>query len=309
MKKLSAPVSRREAIKTMGKLAVGAAIASTGLLGLTSCDTPRKKRLIFYFTATGNSLFVARELAGEEGELISIPQEIDNPNPIYDAEEIGFVFPTYVHIPPAMVQDFFNRSTFNADYLFAIATYGAHHGGIMGKWDKLAKERGYNFNYLSTVLMVDTALNMFDMEQQKAIDKKIPEQMAVIIADVNSRKDWHQPIPEEQIAIHENYITMTGMDRVKPCLTRSENYVKVTDACIACGICASVCPHGSWTIGSVAIPEGDCESCMSCIHNCPQKALTLYPAFEGMPAERNPQARYRHPDITLADIIRSNDQA
>ena len=48
-------MTRREALKTLG-LAIGTVTASvSSVSGLTSCKE-EKKRLIFYFTATGNSL-------------------------------------------------------------------------------------------------------------------------------------------------------------------------------------------------------------------------------------------------------------
>ena len=66
-------MTRREMLKTFG-LAIGtAAMAATSVSGLTSC-TQEKKRLVFYFTATGNSLFVARQLGGKD--IICIPQAL-----------------------------------------------------------------------------------------------------------------------------------------------------------------------------------------------------------------------------------------
>ena len=66
-------MTRREALKTLG-LAIGTVTASvSSVSGLTSCKE-EKKRLIFYFTATGNSLFVARELGGKN--VISIPKAL-----------------------------------------------------------------------------------------------------------------------------------------------------------------------------------------------------------------------------------------
>lgn len=46
---------------------------------------------ILYFTATGNSLAVAKKLGGE---LISIPQAIKNNQYEIKDDVIGFVFPT-----------------------------------------------------------------------------------------------------------------------------------------------------------------------------------------------------------------------
>ena len=43
-------------------------------------------------------------------------------------------------------------------------------------------------------------------------------------------------------------------------------------------------------------------------HACPQKALTLKSNWPGAPGERNPKARYRNPNVSLMDIIKSNRQ-
>lgn len=55
------------------------------------------KRIIFYFSATGNSLYVANQLKGGDGEALSIPQLMKNKEFDFEAEEIGFVYPIYAH--------------------------------------------------------------------------------------------------------------------------------------------------------------------------------------------------------------------
>ena len=125
-------VNRRDALKTIGAACLTAAIATTPFASCVANSKneeekkDRVKRMIFFFSATGNSLYVAREIGGEDATLLSIPQEIHNENPVYEAEEIGFVFPTYCFTAPAIVQDFIARSTFKADYFFGVATFGAH---------------------------------------------------------------------------------------------------------------------------------------------------------------------------------------
>lgn len=68
-------ISRREALKRMGFAVMSGAIASSGLLSLASCETKRSKRIIFYFTGTGNSLYIARQLAGEERRIVEYPSD------------------------------------------------------------------------------------------------------------------------------------------------------------------------------------------------------------------------------------------
>ena len=96
-------MSRRDALKTLGAIVATAVLSTTPLSaitvpekkenGLLHSGKRKGKRLIFYFTATGNSLYVARELAGESGQLYSIPQIIKDKHLDYEADEIGFVFP------------------------------------------------------------------------------------------------------------------------------------------------------------------------------------------------------------------------
>lgn len=57
-------MTRRDALKLMGATAVGAIAASSGLFSLTSC-VAKKKRIIFYFTGTGNCLQKAIQFSKE----------------------------------------------------------------------------------------------------------------------------------------------------------------------------------------------------------------------------------------------------
>jgi flavodoxin len=51
---------------------------------------------IYYFTGTGNSLAVARDIALKtDGKLIPIPSVMDKEIIKTDADVIGIVFPTY----------------------------------------------------------------------------------------------------------------------------------------------------------------------------------------------------------------------
>ena len=97
-------ISRRSALKRMGLLIAGAACIN--MPTLTSCNMDTKKRIILYFTGTGNCLYVARELADEHTELLSIPQLVKQNRYTLEADEIGIVYPVYGHMPPNMVREF-----------------------------------------------------------------------------------------------------------------------------------------------------------------------------------------------------------
>ena len=80
-------ISRRSALKRMGLLVAGA--ACMGMPVLTACENKTKKRIILYFTGTGNCLYVARQLADEHTELLSIPQLVKQGRYTFEADEIG----------------------------------------------------------------------------------------------------------------------------------------------------------------------------------------------------------------------------
>ena len=85
------------------------------------------QNLLFCFTATGNSLYVAKQL---ENDPISIPQELRKENRHYQADSIGIVCPLFEFEIPNLVKDFIRGSTFKTDYFYLIVTYGCHHGGV-----------------------------------------------------------------------------------------------------------------------------------------------------------------------------------
>lgn len=307
-------MSRRTALKIMGSLCATTAAVSCNPLGSSSTvkdaslSTEKTKRLIFFFSATGNSLYISKEIGGEEGKLLSISQEVHNENPVYEAEEIGFVFPLYCFLPPAIVQDFIERSTFKADYLFAVGTFGQNHADFVETFDKYTQEHGIHMNYISSIRMVDTYLPWYDIEEQLKIDKHIPEQLEEVMKGINSRQNFLQEVTDEDRQITAGYFAWSGRERPKPTFTRAEKVVYSTDACIGCGICSSVCPHGSWkVIDGKAVSNGDCENCLACVHNCPRKAISIIRRMPE-PEEPNRNARYRNANVKLIELIKANSQ-
>ena len=306
---INRPINRRKALKVMGLGVFAASLPALPSCGKTA-RSKKTKRLLFFFSATGNSLYIARQIGGEEATLLSISQEIHNENPVYEAKEIGFVCPVYCFIPPAIVQVFIARSTFKADYFFTVGTYGAHSTIFPEFVENFAREHGVQMNYISTIQMVDTYLPFFDAAREMADPKlqRIPERIATVSAEINSRKDYIQPVTQQDRMICEGYYRSSRRDRQRPTVTRSEKIVFATDACIGCGICTGVCPHGSWkVIDGHGVPEGDCENCLACVHNCPQKAISIIPT-PPEPQEPNRNARYRNPNVTIADLIKANNQ-
>jgi len=169
-------INRREFLKRLGACSA-VALAGIGPLAQfpDAAGAERKKdmtpkRLVFYFTATGNDLYVARQFSNEP---LSIPQVIKRcgHGPMHwEAEEIGIVYPIYWQKPPVMVQEFIRKSTFTCSYFFGILTYGCNCDTAPKIFTRLCKEGGITPDYVNAIIMVDNWLPGFDMNRQVALD-------------------------------------------------------------------------------------------------------------------------------------------
>lgn len=272
-------MTRREALKSIG-LAIGTAtVGLRGVSGLTSCSQ-EKKRLVFYFTGTGNSLYVARVLGGEH--VISIPQALKNGVLEYEADEIGIVYPVYGHMPPNIVKEFLKAARLKADYFFAVLTYGNNRGASPEV-----------------------------MNEQIKIDKKIPEQLERIKTDLAAYVGGMDEITDQDRQFTAGFLQWTGMNKEDGFkYETSERFHIDPNKCIECSTCTGVCPRGNYEYGSQGLTvSGQCDYCLACIPACPQKAISFKPSDQWLLGpERNPDARYRNPNISLNDIINSNRQ-
>lgn len=261
-----------------------------GMPTLASCSGDKKKRIILYFTATGNSLYVARQLA----------------------DEIGIVYPIYGQMPPNMVRRFIQKARLKAAYKFAVLTYGNMQFVAAGIWDELSRKSGNAFDYITSILMVDNWLPNFDMNEQIKIDKHIPERLERITADIAARKHEIPSTEERARQLFDRFIRDRGLDPEVGYLMHSEDYFVVTDACIGCAVCTEVCPRGNYELTSTGVKtEGDCDFCFACIQNCPQKAIK----FAELPdspflahGEKNPDVRFRNEHVSLWSIKEANRQ-
>ena len=253
--------------------------------------------MLFYFTATGNSLYVAKHL---EKKPISIAQAVHDTVKTYTADRIGIVCPVFGHEVPALVREFLEQSVFETPYFYMILTYGNRHGGAVELAEKLCRECGITPAYINVLLMVDNWLPSFDMNEQRSIDKKVEEHLAGIRADIQARKIWMAPVTDTDRAAHQQFL---GFKNSQPA-DAWQHLIRVTESCVGCGICAKVCPSGSIQVveGKAVHTPGNCQTCLACVHACPKKAIGL-----NIP-EKNPNARYRNEHISLQEIIEANEQ-
>ena len=85
--------------------------------------------MIFYFSATGNSKYVAQRVAASTGDtLISLHDAVRNRCYHYDVsdeERIGFVVPTYYYGLPSILNFFMEKlqlSGYEEQYVYLVLT-------------------------------------------------------------------------------------------------------------------------------------------------------------------------------------------
>ena len=254
--------------------------------------------MVFYFSATGNSLYVAKNL---EKNPISIPQIIHNKNLFFKDETIGIVFPVYGSEPPYMVQEFLKKAKLDTEYLYIVMTYGCSNGASAEIIQKLAVENNLSLSYIHTIKMVDNYLPGFDMNEEKKADKKIEEQITGITNDIKNRNRELEKTASEDMEVYKNYLAFS---EEHPELNWKRITFSATDKCVGCGLCTKVCPAGCIRIENrKAIHDrNNCQVCMACIHNCQKKAITM-----SVP-EINPSARFRNENISIEELIMANSQ-
>lgn len=253
--------------------------------------------MVFYFTGTGNSLYIAKRI---EDAPLSIPQVMQQNHLEFTADSIGIVAPIYGHEVPPMVQAFLKRAVFHTDYFYVILTYGNRHGGAAELTKKLCDTCGITVHYINVILMVDNWLPSFDMNEQKKLDKKIDKHMDIILADLAARKNMISEVTDTDRMAHQEFL---AHKRQMPA-DAWQHLLEITNRCIGCGICEKVCPSASIHVsdGRAQYISGNCQTCLACAHACSQKAIQLT-----IP-EKNPNARYRNEHISLHEIMEANCQ-
>lgn len=249
---------------------------------------------IYYFSATGNSLAVAKKLQQrlEDCELVPIASLLNENTIIPKNEIIGLVFPLYFLGVPMLVKSFIDKVVFDeVRYIFTVVTKGGElAGGAIPLLNKVLKRKGHRLNAGFYITMPDNYLPMYNVpsevkreKQFQTCDAKIGQIAKEIIAENSIKETALLSMP----MVHNLWAT-----NVK----NSDRRFSVDDSCISCGVCEQVCPVNNIKMGKTR-PEWlhHCEECLACLHHCPKQAIQC-----GKGTRKRP--RYRHPEILVSEI-------
>ncbi len=223
-----------------------------------------ENRIVFYFTGTGNSLSVAEGLV-EGGQLIDIASAKTQK---YEADVIGFVYPTYCMEAPAIVRAFVTACSFEAKYTFAIATCGGQAGNAIAQIAKILEDKHGFLSYASSIVLPDNCILLKTAESKKQImlDDEAGQvsQFAKDIADRKLQACKYSKM--YNLATSGSWLFLKELAGLKK--------KKATSACVSCGLCQRQCPVGNISMVGGKITFGNsCQQCFRCIHICPKEAI------------------------------------
>ena len=144
--------------------------------------------LILYFTATGNSLAVAKAIAEKTGaRLVDMGAayragafDVE----VAQREEIGFVFPTHRWSTPPLVDTFVKRASFitpegepyRPSYCFTVETHGHFPGTESSFFAKmLEKYQNIKVDSAFSVKSVGNCLYLFDTPSDDVVARKLAD--------------------------------------------------------------------------------------------------------------------------------------
>lgn len=265
---------------------------------------------LFYFSGTGNSLHIARELQKRlpQTRIIPIAALLGRRMVKTDADTVGFVFPVYFMTLPAPVRHFCEIVSFDSEaYTFSIATRLGTYSVANLNVERILKKKGHTLHARLTLTMAkNTPTGLAPGKgDRKWIEKISPENISRLEKRVQTNLDMVQDI----VLSKQRYPSKSFpnpfsrlLERIMDSLTRNmrEQVGYYADStCIKCGTCAKVCPSTTCRMHEgrpVWHPEVGCFYCFACFNFCPVQAILIKEKYT------RKDGRYHHPSVRAEDI-------
>ena len=234
--------------------------------------------MILYFSATGNTEFIAQEIAKRlDDECINLLDRLKNNDHSVLHSDKPFVIcaPVYVCEMPMFMAKYLKEQTFTgSNDVYFIFTSGGYCGisGVLA--ESMFKKKNMNVHGYAEFKMPRNyvANDHYPMQPKDEIEARIREcymQLDGVVSTIRSGGT----LTARPVALWEILVTVPFTPVwAKLKLTAKDFYS--TDACIGCGKCAKLCPLNNIKIeNKKPIWGNQCTHCMACIGNCPTRAI------------------------------------
>lgn len=249
---------------------------------------------IYYFSGTGNSLFVANTLNKKmsNSKLHPILSTLNANEIACNAPKVGIVFPMHFMTLPRVVDAFLEKIKLpNAHYVFVVITGEKPSlGNAVSRVKHILQNRGVALDAAFFIPMVAAHFPVFRYakpQEAKVIYNAAMQKVTHILTYINEGK----PVIEKEKAMLSNLKQM-----MFPAKEGKQRHFWREDGCIRCGYCVQVCPFQNITLkGKEVIWHDNCHSCFACVHYC-SKSVIHYKKLS-----KN-KKRHHHPMVGIADI-------
>lgn len=235
--------------------------------------------MIFYFSGTGNSEYVARRLAEATGErCLSMADCLGKGECTFSVvgeERIGFVTPVYFWGLPVTVLAFVRQLCLvglQHNFMYHVVTFGTTTGQAHYMMSEALKQKGWTLAGKYNVKMVDVWTPMFDLSDRAKCLRKTEEAEKYIRKAISKVLSWKSGNFDYRRAPHwlaQWYYHTYEAQR------KTEHFHVIEDRCVGCGRCANRCPEHA-IVCKEGLPvwvKEKCAMCLRCLHHCPGFAI------------------------------------
>jgi len=274
--------------------------------------------VIYYFSGTGNSRYVARELQRRLAGASLVPIVgllADRAIPV-TATAVGLVFPVQALGIPIALRRFLRKARFeDVSYVFAVATREGTVFRGFPQIDHLLRKGGaaLSARFVLTMFSSDPRAAAYRCPDQREVAELtvgVQVRLDEIAGQVSRREVRRDAGGGEIIRMPYGPVRNRIMERLVLLAHASSehlggvNYYYSDETCTGCGICEKVCLSGKVRIDGRR-PRWQkqvlCYMCFACVNFCPKESVqirSIWAVKSFTPAN----GRYSHPYATAADI-------
>lgn len=235
--------------------------------------------ILFYFSGTGNSKYIAELFSQNmDAPCYSIEEDLDFTQLIDAEDTVGFCYPVYMSRVPRILREFVRRhmNSLKNKKVIIFCTQLILSGDGARAFAALFSPDHINVIYAEHFFMPNNVSNVFllPMTSHKGIQRcivKSQRNMQSVCRNIRAGTVKKRGFNMGSRAL--GLIQGVFLSAVEK---RANNSVKITGDCTNCGICVAVCPMDNLVSENGRITHNhNCTMCYRCINQCSPKAITI----------------------------------